>query len=518
MKKRLSGPRRFVRFLWTAPALAACTTLTPIETAPLTTEANVSALFDKVVEDPALLRVFLRDMPKGGDLHNHASGTPYAEEYLAWAAERDYCVTAEPAMISEPPCDAATEEPARDLMYRNPALHERLVNALSVRELISGVDVGHSGHNQFFASFNKFFAIVTQEPVKTLASVKNLAAADNVSYVELMSNPGPIDRYFSTVDDPLWDDADLDGAWERFSPNIPALVDAAISEHEAVLAETEAFLGCGTEAAQPGCDVTVYFNTYGLRRFPHDQLFAQLALGFAMIEADPRYLGMSLVEPEDDPRAIENYDLHMRMIAFLNEKFPGAKVSLHAGELTLGLAPAYALRSHIKDAIEVAGSDRIGHGVDIAWEEDSRETLAHMAAEGIAVEINLVSNQVILGLSGPGHPLNLYLASGVPIVLSTDDQGVLRTDMTEQYERAALEHGLSYAGLKRAARNSLEYAFLPGESIWADEVGVLSDTCETLNAPACQTLAETSPKAALQLKLEEDFDAFEADILTWTLD
>ena len=87
MKKRLSGPRRFVRFLWTAPALAACTTLTPIETAPLTTEANVSALFDKVVEDPALLRVFLRDMPKGGDLHNHASGTPYAEEYLAWAAE-----------------------------------------------------------------------------------------------------------------------------------------------------------------------------------------------------------------------------------------------------------------------------------------------------------------------------------------------------------------------------------------------------------------------------------------------
>ena len=207
----------------------------------------------------------------------------------------------------------------------------------------------------------------------------------------------------------------------------------------------------------------------------------------------------------------------MRMIAFLKAKYPSAKVSLHAGELTLGLAPSTALRSHIRDAILIAGSSRIGHGIDIAWEHDSRDTLALMAAEKIAVEINLVSNQVILGVSGDEHPLNLYRKSGVPFVLSTDDQGVLRTDMTEQYVRAALEQGLGYLDLKEAARNSLEYAFLPGASIWNGTIGQLDEACASLTSASCQELTETSPKAKLQIQLEADFDAFEADIVGWPI-
>ena len=41
--------------------------------------------------DPVKLRNFLLRMPKGGDLHNHLTGTVYAESYLGWAAEDGKC-------------------------------------------------------------------------------------------------------------------------------------------------------------------------------------------------------------------------------------------------------------------------------------------------------------------------------------------------------------------------------------------------------------------------------------------
>ena len=483
------------------------------------TEADVAALFDGISNDPVLLRVFLRDMPKGGDLHNHASGTPYAEEYLAWASDNDFCIMAVPAAISLPPCDSDGEASAEDLMRTDPKLYAKIVDSLSVREVLAGVDIDRTGHEQFFASFGKFFPIVAAEPGKTLASVRRLAADDAVAYVELMFNPGTINRYAVSAVDPDWDEADLNGAFARFKPEIDALVQRAIGERDETERDAREVLGCDAPEAQPACSVTVYYNTFGLRLLPNEQLFRQLALSFALIEADPRFLGVSLVEPEDDPRAVSNYELHMRMIAFLREKYPRARVSLHAGELTPGLAPSYALRDHIRKAVEIAGSERIGHGIDIAWELHSRDTLARMAAEKIAVEINLTSNDVILGVTGKDHPLNLYRASGVPIVLSTDDQGVLRTDMTEQYVRAAIEHGLSYADLKQAARNSIEFSLLPGRSIWADgDVGQYSGICTLQASLVCQTLSLFSPKALLQLKLEDDFRAFEEDILTWTLE
>jgi adenosine deaminase len=87
--------------------------------------------------------------------------------------------------------------------------------------------------------------------------------------------------------------------------------------------------------------------------------------------------------------------------------------------------------------------------------------MARMAREGIAVEINLTSNDVILGVKGEVHPLGLYRRHGVPFVLSTDDAGVLRSDMTAEYVRAVREQGLSYRDLKQASRNSLTYSFLP---------------------------------------------------------
>jgi adenosine deaminase len=84
-----------------------------------------------------------------------------------------------------------------------------------------------------------------------------------------------------------------------------------------------------------------------------------------------------------------------------------------------------------------------------------------MARRGVLVEVPLVSNAQILGVRGRAHPLRFWLAHGVPVALATDDEGVSRTDLTEQYELAAREHGLGYRTLKRIAGDSLRHAFLP---------------------------------------------------------
>ena len=91
-----------------------------------------------------------------------------------------------------------------------------------------------------------------------------------------------------------------------------------------------------------------------------------------------------------------------------------------------------------------------------------------MAKNHIVVETNLTSNAELLNISGDDHPLPFYLQHHVPVVLSTDDEGILRIDLTHEYQSAVERYALSYQTLKMLNRNSLTYSFLPGESLWAD--------------------------------------------------
>ena len=83
-----------------------------------------------------------------------------------------------------------------------------------------------------------------------------------------------------------------------------------------------------------------------------------------------------------------------------------------------------------------------------------------MAARRVAVEISLSSSDVILGIRGSRHPLRQYLSAGVPVVIATDDEGIARSDLTNEYQRAVEEQGLTYGELKACSRNSIEYSFL----------------------------------------------------------
>jgi adenosine deaminase len=144
--------------------------------------------------------------------------------------------------------------------------------------------------------------------------------------------------------------------------------------------------------------------------------------------------------------------------------------------------------------------------------------LEQLADQQIAIEINLSSNDLILGVSGAPHPFEVYRDYDVPMVISTDDPGIARSDLTHEYQRAVETYDLSYAELKQLARNALTFAFIQGESLWLDPRGVVPvEACrgaepETSPGHACSAFLAANPKARLQWDLERSFVAFEARI------
>lgn len=215
-------------------------------------------------------------------------------------------------------------------------------------------------------------------------------------------------------------------------------------------------------------------------------------------------------------RAAQEHILHMQMIAYLHQLYPTVHISLHAGELALGQVPPEYLRNHIDEAINIAHAQRIGHGLDIAYEDNPNELLQQMSKRKIPIEINLTSNADILGISCKNHPFTLYKNSKVPIVLGTDDEGILRINLTHEYQRAVATYHLDYLTLKNIDRNSLSYSFLPGKSLWQDNstfqpVSICKNdnVGNTQMSSACENFLKSSEKAQLQWKLEMELTQFE---------
>jgi adenosine deaminase len=233
---------------------------------------------------------------------------------------------------------------------------------------------------------------------------------------------------------------------------------------------------------------------------------------------EPGFVGLNFVMPEDGFISMRDYTLQMKMLDYLHSVYPKVHISLHAGELAPGLVPPEGLRFHIRQAVELGHAERIGHGVDVMSEEDASGLLKEMAQKHVMVEINLSSNEGILGVKGAEHPFPLYRAAHVPVALSTDDEGVSRIEITGEYVRAALDYHLSYQDLKQLARTGMEHAFLSGDSLWAapDVFTAPAAACkgQPLGAEkptaACKTFLDSSEKAAAQWELERRFRAFEA--------
>jgi adenosine deaminase len=523
---------------------SAQTARNPDAAKPGAADLRAARAFDAARKSPLALHVFLEQMPKGADLHMHLSGAVYAETFLREAQDDHLCVNPiEREFVKnigttrtvpvQPVCAQGTI-PAADA-FKDQKLYDELVDSFSMRSFVPSS--GISGHDQFFATFSRFGGLNKDHAGEWLDEVATRAAAQNEQYLEIMQTPsfstaaklGAQMGWPETTGPAQPEGMDVTGTTPAELSQLRERLLAAglrdeIAEDRAelddALASRRRIEHCGQPDAAAACAVKIRFLYQILRANSPQQVFAQTLLGFEVASVDPDVVGLNFVQPEDAFLAMNEYSRQMRMLDYLHSVYPQVHISLHAGELAPGMVPPAGLRFHIREAIDLGHAERIGHGVDVMEENDSQALLREMASRHVMVEINLTSNDVILGVSGNMHPLPSYLAAHVPVALSTDDEGVSRIDLTNEYTRAALEFNLSYAQLKDLARTGIEHSFLPGQSLWkrpdqhAEVVAACASDRMGAQDPkaACTAFLKANDKAAEEWELEHRFAVFESTL------
>lgn len=457
----------------------------------------------------AELTAFLKPFPKGGELHNHLGGSTPTEDLIDWAVEDGLCVDMAELALRQT-CAGDAMKPAAEVVA-DEALRSALTDSLTTRRPAFR---DRSGHDQFFTSFSRR----STSPKRTgdaLAEVMETLARQNTWYIELMVTPqAAAARGLGARVGWKGDIAATRAAFTE--AGLEKLVSAVSADTDRFEARAREVLRCGTPEARAGCGVTVRYLFQSIRQGPPEQTMAQLQLGVATVLADKRWVGLQLVAPEDSYDAIRYYDLHMQIIAELTDRGRKVPVALHAGELTMKIAHPRHLSYHVRDAVRVAGARRIGHGTDLPEEVGADALAEEMAAKGVLVEVNILSNETILEVKPEDHPYAWLRKKGVPASLSTDDAGITRTELSDDYQ-AAVRNGATYDDLKTAARNGLAFSFLSGPGLWEDPnvyrrpakpcVGQIG---QAEPKGACAALVAGSDKAREQWRHERALAEFEA--------
>jgi adenosine deaminase len=515
------------RLAFTLALAMACSAVAQSKSAALTPgELRATHALDAArAMGPGELYAFLKPFPKGADLHMHLSGAIYAETFLAEAVNQNLCVDPEALKLTPPPCKSPLL-PAATAVADQP-LYDKLIDAMSMRAYVPFA--GWSGHDQFFATFSRWGALERATAGQWLDKVATRAAAQNEQYLEIMQTP--TFTHAATLGYKIgWP---ADSATSITPDKLAGLRDKLLAAglRDEVPTDTQEFADaqtlrnatehCDAATSEPvACHVTIHFLYQVLRGYPPQQVFAQTLLGFEVASADPDVVGINFVMPEDGRISMRDYHLQMQMLDYLHTVYPNVRITLHAGELAPGMVPYEGLSFHIREAIDLGHALRIGHGVDVLYEDNAPALLKQMAAQHIMVEINLTSNAGILDIKGKDHPLAAYRAAHVPWALSTDDEGVSRIDLTHEYARGVDDQHLTYLDLKRSARTSLEHAFLHGQSLYPtpDDFARRAPVCAAPITPsstpstACATFLHANEKAAAQYELERRFAALEASI------
>ncbi len=453
---------------------------------------TIDEYFEKIRDNGAALTAFFSQMPKGGDLHNHYSGSVYAETYIDDVVDKNYFINTNTLQVlPKPPAKAAGWVQFSTLISSGQmsGYKEKLLQKWSCKDYNG---VSYPSDKQFFETFGNF-GIASRDRLDTgLLELKRRAISEHVSYIETMFTGIPCNRLKNV--DTSFDKLLLEAEQNRNEAATNKLL-------EKIYADVIAYdaMGCADSfntyvvaALHNGLHIddanfTMRYQNYVGRTSPPAEVFKSLVLSFISANKSPLIVGVNIVAPENNDISMRDYWLHMQMFRFCHNKFPRVKYAMHAGELALGMVKPEEMTWHINAAVHIAGANRIGHGVDIPYEHDCYDLLHYMADHKIPVEINLYSNEFILKVKDDRHPITLYKDFNVPIVICTDDAGVLRSNLTEQYVLLAKRYKhISYHDIKTFVYNSIKYSFIEEDSV----------------------------KQHLKKKLDADFDKFEAEVIS----
>ena len=129
---------------------------------------------------------------------------------------------------------------------------------------------------------------------------------------------------------------------------------------------------------------------------------------------------------------------------------------IHAGEIG---GP-----ERIREAVEILGVERIGHGIAAINDPALMDLLADRRIPlEICPQSNVCTGALALQLRRPearieDHPLAKLFRHGIPVVLSTDDPAMFHTTLVNEYEHAH-RLGMTENELLRLTQMSFDFAF-----------------------------------------------------------
>ena len=428
------------------------------------TAQTAGEYLESIRYNSAALAAFFSAMPKGGDLHHHYSGSVYTETYVNRVVANDFFINKRTCIVQKDTVAGKGSGFVRFSSLGDSLAYykQQLMQKWSVKDYNG---ISYPSDKLFFETFT-YFGVTSNDSLKQgLLELKNRAIKENVSYIETMFTGIPcnidlteINKYTALLRN-AQAKRDETAAQELLQQLYKWLqtknIKTCASDYNKMLAALHADAGMDDDR------FTMRYQNYVVRVMPPVSVFKSLVIAFESADNSPLLVGVNIVAPENDETAMGDYWLHMQMYKFCHSQYPKVTYAMHAGELVLGMVQPEELTWHITDAIHTAGAKRIGHGVDIPYEANSYSLLRHMARNKIAVEINLVSNEFILKVKNDRHPISMYRQFGVPIVISTDDAGVLRTNLIEQFVLLAQRYPeISYKDIRKFVFNSINYSFI----------------------------------------------------------
>ena len=383
---------------------------------------------------------FLYAMPKGGDLHNHMSGSARSEWFLNWAlAEekrgyiyytkvkinncRDYGTNefgGEPYLMmfiniqeSEyqklSPCEQSEYVPLAEMSAKQ---KQGWLNSLRL-------DKSYEGRDEFFQTHWQRLNYIYANPyisAENLAANIKAFAAEGMSYIEPQIGVRGYVR--------------PDGS--GYSPE-----EVADVYRERLLQK---------DVVDTGMTFRLQLSVLRFSPFAEDSL--RFLYQFAYENSD-LWVAVNFVGREDNDKG---YPLRfLDTLRELRKQYHGVHLSIHAGEVD-------EPNKHIKDSL-LLGAERIGHGINLITDAN---TMLLMRDGPYMVEINLISNLLLEYVDDYSqHPFPEYLRMGIPVALSTDDRGMWDSNMTDEFFIAVKEFNLSWDEVTYLSRNSLKYSFAP---------------------------------------------------------
>ena len=387
---------------------------------------------------------FLYLLPKGGDLHNHLSGSGLSEWWWQLASDQQrnggYRYLTQVAAGACPDEQQDEYQPLSAFMaYSNiqysswqqlsrceqqqyKALEQ--LNAAEKKGWLNSIrlDKGREGRDEFFETHWARLGDLLRNPyIQGEMLVLNMQAfgAEGLIYLETQAG---VDGFIQADGSPI-------GQEEVYAMMVERLA--------------------RPDALQTG--VTTRLQ-YALLRFAPDAE-QQLDSMYRFVDQHRQlYVGINMVGREDNDKG---YPLRfLSTLRRLRSQLPPVNLSIHGGESD---EPNF----HVRDTL-LLGANRIGHGINLI---DDPQTMLLMRHNQYLVEINLISNLLLEYVADyREHPFPEYLRTGIPVALSTDDRGMWDSGMTDEYFVALKQFNLSWQELVSLGRNSLLYSFADEQS------------------------------------------------------